>query len=1035
MRPLYLTISAFGPFAETTTIDFSAFGDGIFLISGDTGAGKTTIFDALTFALYGSSSGGIRQTKMFRSDFARPESQTFVELEFCYRGRHYKIKRIPEYMRPALRGDKETKQLPSAELTLPDGKVETGVAHVTEQVEIIMGIDLKQFTQIALIAQGDFLKLIQADTKTRGEIFQRIFDTKKYADLQNLLDEKAKELRASRAELQRSIKQDAAKISIETDHPLADQLAELQKDDLIASDKTLALIDQLLAEDQSKEQACQRAIADLQKQIDEQSGKIATITEINRQFDELEKNQEELAKLKEEAPLWQEKKDALKSAQLADPLKIKEDNWRERSAKQEVLAGEIKKLESLIETAKPELTALTEKAELAKQEQPKILELKNQLHLLKQSIPEYQQLSELEKAKADKTNEYKKLKALVDKWQQTIEEQKQEKAELNDYLKEHGNIAKQEKEADAAAEKAKDQLEKIDHLNINYKQWQSLNDDLQTLLNSSDKAEAELKKKTDHHQAVFNAFMHSQAGVLAKKLVDGSPCPVCGSLNHPSPALDAEGVSEEDYNLAQTAMEQARKDYDAAIAKVKTKGGVLSQLEQNLLNQSNCKDIQDLITKLPDWLTASKADADSKEKTAADLKDQLEQWTKKNRRLSELDIIIEQSQKEEKQSQAKLHEIIVEGQELKGQIDTIKARLPYQSEEQAKEQAEQLSKQADTKEAESKKALDDFLAKQEQIRDSQISLREKKTAFDQGESEAKALYNEYHRNIEESGFSNEDAYHAAWLSTDEQSQLQSAIAEYDSDLAAKKALVKSQTAALEGKSKADDSELQAKKQKLIEQLDAENQKGKQIYNRLKINRDCKQSIAEGAAKDKQGESDYARLKDLADTANGQLTGKRRLTFERYIQAAYFSRIISQANQRLTKMTDGQYQLLRREEASGNTQMGLDMDILDHWTGKIRDVRTLSGGESFKASLALALGLSDIIQQYAGGVQLDSMFIDEGFGSLDSESLEKAIDILHQLSNDNRQVGIISHVSELGQRIDKKLVVSKTTSGSFVTQEY
>ena len=887
MRPLTLTLSAFGPYADQTTLDLSLLGEnGLYLITGDTGAGKTTIFDAITFALYGEPSGNQRETSMLRSKYADADTPTFVDLTFSYGGQIYQIRRNPEYERPAKRGGGVTKQRAEAQLTYPDGRIVTKTRDVDTAVHDLLGIDRNQFSQIAMIAQGDFLKLLLASTEDRQEIFRKLFKTDYYRKFQDELRQRYNAAYADHARLKQSIQQyvegiqwsDAAAST--TERPLAETLellsAQLTTDqetsdhlatDLADLDRQLAAVNIRLGKAETLKKA-QAARAEAQIRLDRTAAALTTLTEahavaIARQpeIDELSTN---ITKAQLELPKYD------------DLLKL-DDNLQKQLTLQKTLA-------SRLDVARREEQRLT--AQLA------ILQ---------------EELESLQNAAADR----ERLAALLSQQQ-------------------------------ALAKKLSD-IERI------AQQYESAVAQYQ--ISRSRFAEASAR-----YQRMYQTYLDEQAGILASGLTDGQPCPVCGSLEHPAPACTSEGApSQEQLKEAQvqseTASSQTQQDSERASA-------LKAQLDTLTADVAETTDASGTI------LTAEQMMAQ-----VSDTQLQLQTAEKNVKRKAMLDMQLPKQQAALTTASDSIHELErqlavtdTEIASLKQNRTELKQSLAYESQ------------------AEAAKALAALTAQRGSMQQAITSATEKLESAKMLDQQLKAQITTL----------DEQIAGAEAIDLEEQVHLKNELGNH------------------------------------VQQLKSEHLR---IVTRLHANETALERIQAQSEAITVVEGKLIQLQALHNTANGQISGKEKIKLETYIQMTYFDRIIARANTRFMVMSGGQYELKRATTADNNrSQSGLDLSVIDHYNGSERSVRTLSGGESFKASLSLALGLSDEIQSSAGGIRLDTMFVDEGFGSLDEDSLQQAMKALAGLAEGNRLVGIISHVAELKEKIDKQIVVKKDRSG-------
>ena len=913
MRPLKLTLSAFGPYAGKTDFDFDKLGTGgLYLITGDTGAGKTTIFDAITYALYGDPSGNNREVSMFRSKYADLETPTFVKLTFKYKDNEYTVKRNPEYERASQRGSGVTKQTAGVELTLPDGKVLTKTKEVDTAIKNIMGIDKNQFCQIAMIAQGDFLKLLLAPTKDRIEIFRHIFKTKLYSDLQNKLKQEASSLDNNCSKIRQSITQYISGINCDESSLHCVQVSKAKNSEL-PIDECILLLENLLAEDSQSEEKTAEKILNIEKQADTIKLNIQQGESISRAKILLEQTQALLEKLSSEkitlaAALDEENKKSVEIEKLTKDsatISAQLPEYDELSQKQSALAKNI----SLIE--KNNLTLNKAKTDIDT--------LKSQIESLN---AEAKTLEKCGEQKIILENNILSLNDRLSKLQQLLQSMEA--------------LKKNHEEHKKAVQIYKEKKSNVDSLDASYKEGHKL-------------------------------YLDAQAGILAESLEENMPCPVCGSLSHPKKASKPVDVpTKEELDTLQNRLSAANKEVEhASQVAGKLNGAINEKMEATLTS------IKELL-------------GDINMNSATDI-------AKEN--ISEL--------------QSKIKSINSEIEQLRKNIsrkDIIEKILP-----QSTKRLEELQDSINTISNTVTTYTSDNKAIEERIE----SLKSKLLFSSKLEADAKIK-------------SNNDTVlkiqNAIELATKRLNECNEKLA---STTATKAELSKQ----LDGK---EEINLDNEKNKLYE-LESNIKRlrayKEEIHSRIVNNQSNYKNIKLKSDELIEAEKQYTIVKSLSDTANGNITGKDKIMLETYIQMHYFDRIISRANARLVIMTGGQYDLLRRKEAASKMgQSGLDLDVIDHYNGTERSVKSLSGGESFKASLALALGLSDEIQSSAGGIQLDTMFIDEGFGSLDEDSLAQAMNALASLASSNKLIGIISHVGELKQKIDKQIIVKKDKTG-------
>ena len=912
MRPLFLTIAGFGPYAGVQELDFTKLGEaGLYLITGDTGAGKTTIFDAITFALFGAPSGDSRDASMLRSKYAKADAPTYVELQFSHGGSIYTLRRNPEYERSKTRGSGTTKQIADACLTLPDGHVINRVKDVDKAVRDIIGLTREQFSQVAMISQGDFRRLLQADTKERQKIFRDIFGTNLYVSLQNQLKERTSHLREQKEQADYSIRQYISGMLWDETSELAEKCA-LAKAGQLPFGEIPELFQQLLAADMAERSLLEEEMAALQQQSDGLTARLTQGLAAQRAAQEREQLAEEKIRL---AAMLTEKQAALDAAASTE-------------GKQSELSAAITRIDLLL----PSFGALAEK-------ETSLREIRGSIGRISAAI------STLENRCV------------------TMRQQKAAYAEELDTLQETGAEIQK---LTARGQLLQEQRAQLQSLLAEARKLQTDRQQLEAQQRTYLQMEAETTRLQQRYDEVNRAFLQEQAGILAATLVAGAPCPVCGATTHPSPTvLSEQAPTEAEVKQAQRAMLQSHKQMEAASAEAARRRGQVTAAETSLQEQA-CRLIGEV--PLENVETTAIAALEHNQKESQNLSEALEVARAAASRRAQLQQLLpaqeEKCRAEEaalSENQRKYTEMTATETILQQQLEELRQELPFS--------------------------------------DRTAALLEKKMLQQQLETLKMA--------------------HTA---------AQKALNQCSEQLAA----VCAKLQQLENMPEAETVDLTAlaeEKRAVTAALDAVYAKQKVIHTRITTNETAKRNIEAKAADLTKLEENYIWMKALSDTACGTVTGKEKIMLETYIQAAFFDRILQRANLRLQKMSGGQYDLKRRRGSGAlRSQSGLELDIIDHINATERSVNTLSGGEAFLASLALALGLSDEVQM-STGIRLDTLFVDEGFGSLDSEALSKAYTALANLTEGNRLVGIISHVSELKERIDKQIVVQKLSSGS------
>lgn len=924
MKPLKLTMSAFGSYAGKNVIDFTGQQQGIFLITGDTGAGKTTIFDAITYALYNQTSGGERNGNMMRSQYARPETETYVELEFLYRGQTYRVRRNPDYkITKTLKNGKirEQKVPHSVELTLPDGTVFPEKKNATDAKIIeILGLTADQFSQIVMIAQGDFLKLLYTKSDERKMIFSKLFRTDIYWKIQENLRRKSMEMDERIQENDRAFEQEKSRII-----PLPES-EELPLDELVER-----LRERL--KDALKEQNLRRA------NVEELNKKITKYEEINKLFRSLEKIRQTGKELEARQAESKERRQQIENALKADKVLVAEQqNLRQQQEVEQSAQAIAKMTETLANNQEMFETLKTQQQEAEAKQKREAADIQKKMLALEQSFPSYEAL---QNARSEEQQAKKVWEDLGKTSEESFHKKKAGIAALKEQQKQQEQVVEQTK-----------------------KNWE------QTSLSASESAK--------HYEHMYEAFLKEQAGILAENLSAGCPCPVCGSTVHPDPAKLS------DHAVTELEVEQAKKTRAAAEEK------------------------RDLA------YAAFEAEKTEKQKLAQAVEKE------------EADFVLAQTIAKQQRKEAEQNYV-----SLQKTAEQIREKLVYPSLAEAKKQYAAMQKALEAAEQEIAKKRQ----KVSELAEAMNTLKGQKLAEEENQKTAKKLAvkteKEYAKLLEKSGFVSEETYHLAILPERSRSKLEREEKEYESQCLRQQSEQKLLEKQVSGKTYTDTTELN-------EQLKAEKQALKEaektymeLHTAYENDRSVLQNCAVYLEKGKKLESEDQVIKSLSKTANGRLSGSAKIDFETYIQRQYFKQIIHEANKRLLTMSNHQFILKLKEEANTGrkTNEGLDLSVYSLVTDSERDVKTLSGGESFLAALAMALGLSDIVERSAGAIHPDMMFIDEGFGSLDAQSRQQAIEVLGELAGDSRMVGIISHVTELKEQIDRKLVVSRTDKGS------
>ena len=880
MKPVKLTMSAFGSYSGLEQIDFTEIQNGCFLITGDTGAGKTTIFDAVTYALYGRTSGGKRDGNMMRSQYADSDTDTYVEFQFLYRNQKYTVRRNPEYLRPSKRKNvdgtmKFVKETAKVSLLLPDGSEFQGKKkEIDLKIEEIIGLDVNQFTQIAMIAQGDFLKLLHAESKERKQIFSKIFHTRIFWRIQDTLKEQAKELSVQLEKNNMDCKREMERVQFAEEDVRKEQWEALLKLQIPPQKEVLDCVEWICKSGEIREQELRQKNEQQEKQADALQMELKSRQETNRLFELLKKTQEQLEILKGQEAKAEEMRRQIRDGSRAQKVAAAQEQFQRAKAE--------------------------------------YLGLKEGYCAIEQQLKQHEQ--ELETARVFYQEQEQQLKQQEPKMQEQIL-------------------------------RIQEILPKLRQLHSLKQQYRKSEQDMQHCLKKCQDA-------SQQYEQLYQKYFEEQAGILAQELQDGKPCPVCGSCSHPKKAV----ISQEAPDKEQVEKAKEIRDREEA--------NRMQVLERFQAVKGRLESEQVMIAEV----------MEREGKTEADLEE-----TEAERQLQKLTEDLKKLQSAFQKRQKDYQQLIQEKSRLQGQAESKKSQLVIWN-KKVKEEEEYF-------------------------------LRE----FQNQDFQSQKEYEQAKRWIEkrEAREANLKKYESAVLEVSSR---------YDT--------LKQQT---EGKQMASVETLEKELAAIREKLRLSREENMTLHTRNEINQRARKTLIRDFSDAQKLRHQYEILGNLSRTANGNLSGSVKLDFETYVQRQYFRQIIHAANVRLAKMTGQEFILQCREigNLSSQGQAGLDLDVYDLVNDSVRDVKTLSGGESFMASLSMALGLADIVQNTAGAVSLETMFVDEGFGSLDDMARDRAIQILKELAGEKGLVGIISHVNELKEQIEWQLEVKKTDHGSHV----
>ncbi|KKB42472.1 AAA family ATPase [Bacillus thermotolerans] len=1036
MRPIKLTMQAFGPYAAREEIDFRQLENRtMFVISGNTGAGKTTIFDGISYAIYGKSSGEERAGNELRSQFADESILTEVSLEFSLKGRSYEIYRAPQQDKKKERGEGYTTVTAKAELyeLKADGEKEliaANVRDVDEKVKEIIQIDANQFRQILMIPQGEFRKLLVSDSKEKEKVLQRLFHTQFY----KLIEEKLKKEADQLAERVRGSRQERERL-LNSIEPVTEKMQHLLQQEPRNETAVFSQLDEEIRVLRDHLREVQKEINEQQTARDQLNQAIHEAKRLIEQLKHKEHLEETKKELEAQKPLIERKKEDIEWAQRAWKLeqqeqvcwKLKKELDRERERAVQANAAFTASQEALkkaVSEWEEERNREAERSEAAEALNA-LLALKEQVFSLDE---EQAALSRLNK----EAKEYEERKAQLSSQGKELEERLEKLEEWIESLDGWQKILYEEEKKKQQADLQIRVLDKAARTNQRLEEYQRQRVKVEQQAVEKRQQLAEAEKNA---ALLEESWQKQQAGILARALTEGEPCAVCGSTEHPHPAsihLDApeknevEAAKQETRRL-EAAKQEAERELDALLIHVQSEQEKVEELEREA-KEAGMQVHWSRMAEQKAELMAVHQRAEQERNQAEQQLRQKEKWLAERRQLNaKWKEQREQLEEYQKKELAAREAYAGKQSQVKGLLEKIPAPI------REKTAFERAVKQAEAKKKELERRLEEAVQRKQaaetKLAGAEAGLKEREWALKQQEERLDAERDRFVQLQTEQGFKNYKHYADSKRSEDEVKQLQADVNQFNERYRSVSDRLHEWTENLEGVQAPDLSDLSAKKEIIEQQLAEKDQKRMRI-NHLISNYDHIQTQVRAInEKLKDLEQEYGIIGHLYEISHGKNVHK--ITFERYVLASFLDDILTVANERLVKMTSGRYTLHRKKDrAKGNAQSGLELLIFDQYTGKERHVKTLSGGESFKAALALALGLAEIVQQYAGGISLETMFIDEGFGTLDSESLDQAIESLMEIQGSGRLVGLISHVPELKERIDARLEVVATQSGSY-----
>ncbi|MEC5238300.1 SMC family ATPase [Bacillus mycoides] len=1025
MRPIQLIMTAFGPYKQKEVIDFKDLGEHrIFAISGNTGAGKTTIFDAICYVLYGEASGEERSdTNMLRSQFADDDVYTSVELTFQLKGKSYEIKRQLGHKK---QGNKTiTGHAVELYEVIDEEKVPCvdrfHVTDVNKKVEDLIGLSKHQFSQIVMLPQGEFRKLLTSETENKEEILRRIFKTDRYKLMREILDQKRKQWKDVLQEKQKERElyfrnvfklpiRDGALLEtlVEQEHVNTHQVVEALEQETIWYN---AEVEQLHLEQNDKT-----------KQLKEAEARFHAAKAVNEKFKDLEQKNEKYSILQENRAVIEMKEKSFKHAEQAKRL-LPFEQWHEEAMQYEQQSESLlKQIIAKKEHIMNSFALAQEKYEALKNKASERENAKKQVQRLEELQPIIASLAEKKLNLQNAEIHIGKLKEGMQKLDEQLEAHKNEKQRMSGELQ----------QLEAALEQYVAKVEELTNMREDAKVLKQAYDVWQ------EKQKYELEKESAFHkmqQAVSTyenmerRWLSEQAGILALHLHDGESCPVCGSMDHPKKATEqSNAIDEKELNelrekktIAEKLHVQLEEKWN--FYRVQYEQVIEEVLKRGYRSEELVETYSALVQKgkqLAAEVNALKASEETRKQIAVNIKSVEEK--------------VEELQKQKREVETVQHRTEMECMQLRTSYEHDKQNIPesLQTVQAWKVQFDQALQELRLMEDEWEKVQEAYQHWQNENIRIQAEHDNASNQFNSAKDKKEETFTRFMKELEQSGFTDQLTYKESKLNDAEMDKLQQEIQSYYSSLEVLTKQIEELKADLKDKEYMDISSLDEQVRELEISLDIIKEKRQRAQNAVSYITDLHENIKRIDEQIHEEEKAFQELVDLYEVMKGD--NDSRISFERYILIEYLEQIVQIANERLRKLSNGQFYLKRSERVEKrNRQSGLGLDVYDAYTGQTRDVKTLSGGEKFNASLCLALGMADVIQAYEGGISIETMFIDEGFGSLDEESLTKAVDALIDLQKSGRFIGVISHVQELKNAMPAVLEVTKQKDGCSQTR--
>ena len=1066
MRPLKLKMQAFGSYGRETVIDFTKPEQNLFLITGDTGAGKTTIFDAIVFALYGeaSSTSNKKEGVVLQSQYAELNIEPYVEMEFMEGEERYTVRRVPRHLKTVTRGaakGKGTREITgSVTLFMPDG-TEYPSKETNAKLQEITGLTKSQFMQVAMIAQGEFMELLRAKSDDKKKIFRKLFNTEMYEQIVNELGNRKRNMEREIAVIRTRCQSETARIKFfgdkaEEKNPGDDEISlcekrleELKKrvsdGEIVVMPELTEVLERYLVILDNQLKKAQKLYEDAAEIRDKKRDIYIEAQQLQSLFIQRKQTEEELEEYRKQSFEMENKEKLAGSVSDAWEIKTFYDFWkagqedaeRVRTAfetqterlpglmeEEEGMIQEEQKKQKELETVQEEYTRTLEKAEKAIQLFGQIKETKKKMDMGKELLEKARIKEEADK-KAFEVLENRE-KALRDRSEQ-LADAGEKLTVCQSQMKEINGMTADLKALSSIYKEQKTYEKKIEELKEKYKE-----------------ARASYEKKHGEYEKKRQNFLDAQAGFLASELMEGMPCPVCGSIEHPRPCVMKKEHSEftrEGMDLLEKETEKLRAEQENLSAEVKSNTDLRDVKKQDFDESFNRlkNRMRENIPALPEEFSPGQG----QELIRQWMKEVQENGIKYQRDWEELQSVQKQMKDLEEEKPAVRKQMEISAEQVR------EARIAYES-AKAEFQSYSFSSDFESEEA-AKKAEAEAARKKERFTEDYNTARAAREKAGTERSNTETLIKKYRAELPtaeaeeekrkknyESMAEGKEMAESQWKSLTDiyekqmTEQLRKEVQVFREGKKAAEGKAQSLTAAIGNRKPPVMADIQKETEDAEHRLKSAESLRDQIRSVYKDNKEADHILSPMLQERQKLVEEHGRIDHLYRLVSGNVSGSR-MDLETYVQRYYLEKILYAANRRFRDMSAGQFELrmYNLEKAGEGKNRGLDLMVYSAVTGKEREVRTLSGGESFMAALALALGMADQIQESSAAINLDMMFIDEGFGSLDEHSRNQAVKVLLEMAEGSKLIGIISHVTELKQEIEDQLIVIKDESGSHV----